>query len=166
MRVCAPPVALRTVLPGFRAVSDPPRIPAPPAALAALGAAGFAAERPSVRQWVADLADPESGGSRSAAGRPARRVRVRFASRACGRDVGWQLSYPPGARIGDHLPVALVLHGRGGNAGSAFAELWLDGYLADAVRGRRRRRSSWPRSTAATTRTGTAAAAARTRRRC
>jgi dienelactone hydrolase len=96
--------------------------------------AGFAAERPGVRQWFADLADPgpaapaprrSPGPSRSGS----------FASRACARDVGWQLSYPPGSRIGDRLPVALVLHGRGGNEGSAFTELWLDGYLADAVAG-------------------------------
>jgi len=104
------------------------------AGVAALGAAGFAAERPVVRQWFADLTDPDPaaptprrspGPSRSGS----------FASRACGRDVGWQLSYPPGTRIGDRLPVALVLHGRGGDAGSAVTELWLDGYLADAVAG-------------------------------
>jgi S-formylglutathione hydrolase FrmB len=100
--------------------------------VAVLGTAGFAAERPSVRQWFADLRDPDPaapaprrspGPSRSGS----------FASTACGRNVGWQLSYPPGARVGDHLPVALVLHGRGGNHGSAVTELWLDGYLADAV---------------------------------
>jgi dienelactone hydrolase len=100
--------------------------------VAALGAAGLVVERASVRQWFADLADPDPaapaprrspGPSRSGS----------FASRACARDVGWQLSYPPGARIGDQLPVALVLHGRGGNHGSAVSELWLDRYLADAV---------------------------------
>ena len=36
---------------------------------------------------------------------------------------------------GDALPVALVLHGRGGDARSAFDDLSLDGYLADAVQG-------------------------------
>lgn len=131
MLLCAPPVVLRTVLPSFRAVRTRRAFLAA-GGLAALGAAAFAAERPSVRQWVADLADPDPaapaprrspGPSRSGS----------FASRACARDVGWQLSYPPGARVGDHLPVALVLHGRGGNAGSASTELWLDGYLADAV---------------------------------
>jgi S-formylglutathione hydrolase FrmB len=102
--------------------------------VAALGATGLVVERPSVRQWFADLADPDPaapaprrspGPSRSGS----------FPSRACARDVGWQLSYPPGTRIGDRLPVALVLHGRGGDHRSAVTELRLDGYLADAVDG-------------------------------
>jgi dienelactone hydrolase len=100
--------------------------------VAGLGAAGLVAERPAVRQWFADLADPDPAApapSRS----PGPSRSGSFSSRACDRDVGWQLSYPPGARVGDRLPVALVLHGRGGNAGSATTELHLDGYLADAV---------------------------------
>ncbi len=56
-----------------------------------------------------------------------------FASAACGRDVSWRLALPPGAAAGEALPVALVLHGRGGSARSAFSGLALDGFLADAV---------------------------------
>jgi S-formylglutathione hydrolase FrmB len=83
---------------------------------------------------VADLTDPDA-----AAPPPSRDDGPlwtgSFASRACGRQVGWQLSYPPGSRPGDALPVALVLHGRGGDETSAFGELQLDGYLADVVAG-------------------------------
>jgi S-formylglutathione hydrolase FrmB len=43
------------------------------------------------------------------------------------------VAYPPGSRVGDALPVAVVLHGRGGDERSAFANLSLDGYLADVV---------------------------------
>ncbi len=46
----------------------------------------------------------------------------------------WALSYPPGATPGDPLPVAVVLHGKGGNHRSAFDELGLDRFLAAAVR--------------------------------
>lgn len=56
-----------------------------------------------------------------------------FTSRACGRDVSWQLALPPGHAAADGLPVALVLHGRGGDAAAAFAGLALGGYLADVV---------------------------------
>ena len=97
-----------------------------------IGAAGIAAEQPSVRQWVADLRDPDPAAPAPRRS-PGPSKSGSFASTACGRDVGWQLSYPPGAHVGDALPVALVLHGRGGNHGSAVTELWLDGYLADAV---------------------------------
>lgn len=97
-----------------------------------LGGAGFAAERPSVRQWFADLRDPDPPAPRPHRS-PGPSHSGSFGSRACGREVGWQLSYPPGSRVGDTLPVALVLHGRGGNSGSAVTELWVDGYLADAV---------------------------------
>jgi S-formylglutathione hydrolase FrmB len=52
-----------------------------------------------------------------------------------GHDAAWRISFPPGHREGDTLPVAVVLHGRGGDERSAFDDLALDGYLADAVRG-------------------------------
>ncbi|WP_211319369.1 alpha/beta hydrolase [Quadrisphaera granulorum] len=56
-----------------------------------------------------------------------------FASRACGREVAWQLALPPGASERTGLPVALVLHGRGGDVSAAFAQLHLDGFLAEVV---------------------------------
>jgi hypothetical protein len=103
--------------------------------LAAAGAAvlagggGLVIERDVVRRWVADLTDPDPAAPLPTRDAGALRTGS-FASRACGREVGWQLSYPPGSRPGDALPVALVLHGRGGDATSAFGELQLDGYLA------------------------------------
>lgn len=98
-----------------------------------LAAVGVGAETPGVRRWVAGLADPEPGAPDPAAA-PGPHESGVLSSRARGRDVHWRLAYPPGARPGSALPVALVLHGRGGTADSAFDELALDGYLADTVR--------------------------------
>lgn len=51
-----------------------------------------------------------------------------------GAATGWTIAYPPGAHPGDHLPVLVVLHGRGGNHGSAFdGGLYLHRYLADGI---------------------------------
>jgi S-formylglutathione hydrolase FrmB len=51
-----------------------------------------------------------------------------------GIDVGYTIAYPPGRRVGDRLPVMVVLHGRGGDHLSAFGEvLGLDRFLAVAV---------------------------------
>jgi enterochelin esterase-like enzyme len=55
-----------------------------------------------------------------------------FVSRYRRADTGWAIVYPPG-HVGDHLPVLVALHGRGGNHTSPYAQLHLDGYLADAV---------------------------------
>ena len=100
--------------------------------VAALAAAGIGAGQPSVRRFVLDLVAPEPAASapRAAAGPHTSGVRT---STARGREVNWRVAYPPGRRVGDALPVALVLHGRGGNEGSAFQELELDRYLADVV---------------------------------
>jgi S-formylglutathione hydrolase FrmB len=53
-----------------------------------------------------------------------------FASRARGRQVGYSLAYPPGHRIGDRLPVALVLHAFGENHTTALAGMSLGRALA------------------------------------
>ncbi|MFN2539688.1 MAG: alpha/beta hydrolase [Mycobacteriales bacterium] len=56
-------------------------------------------------------------------------VQGRFRSAAMGRTVGWALARPgPGT-----LPLMVVLHGRGGDHSTAFEDLHLDGYLAQAV---------------------------------
>jgi hypothetical protein len=100
--------------------------------VAAVAAAGIGAGQPSVRRFVLDLVDPEPAASvpRAAAGPHASGV---LTSAARGRDVNWRVAYPPGRRVGDALPVALVLHGRGGDERSAFDDLELDRYLADVV---------------------------------
>lgn len=64
---------------------------------------------------------------------PGPRVRDSFASERRGTDTGWSVSYPPGSDQGDHLPVLLTLHGRSGNHDTAFDDLGLDRFLADAV---------------------------------
>jgi S-formylglutathione hydrolase FrmB len=65
-----------------------------------------------------------------------------FASNYRRRQVRWMLALPPGASDGEPsasgqrvsgLPVALVLHGRGGDARSAFDHLGLHRYLAAHV---------------------------------
>lgn len=53
-------------------------------------------------------------------------------ARRGGVDTGWSLARPPGQHA--DLPVAVVLHGRGGNHRSAFTDLYLHRFLADAVR--------------------------------
>jgi S-formylglutathione hydrolase FrmB len=100
--------------------------------LAVLGAVGVGVEQPAVRRWAGDLLDPEPS-ARPPAAAPGPGAAGVLASRARGREVAWRISYPPGHDEGDDLPVALVLHGRGGDAASAFGDLSLDGYLADAV---------------------------------
>jgi len=97
---------------------------------AVLVAGGAAAEVPGVRRRVADLV---RGGPDRPSAAPGPAASGAFASRACGRDVAWRLVHPPGRTAGDTLRVALVLHGRGGDAGSAVEELWLDRYLAQVV---------------------------------
>ncbi|HEX2574931.1 MAG TPA: alpha/beta hydrolase-fold protein [Aquihabitans sp.] len=48
-----------------------------------------------------------------------------------GRDTRWIVSYPPGSSADADLPVVVVLHGKGGDADSAFDDLGLDRFLAD-----------------------------------
>ena len=57
----------------------------------------------------------------------------RFSSSARRRDVGWSLALPPGHSAAG-LPVALVLHGRGGDHSTGFAQLRLHEFLAAYVR--------------------------------
>lgn len=54
-------------------------------------------------------------------------------ARRGGVSTGWSVAYPPGSRGVRRLPVLVVLHGRGGDHRSAFADLHLDSYLAQAV---------------------------------
>ncbi|MFC6007987.1 esterase [Angustibacter luteus] len=56
-----------------------------------------------------------------------------YESRARGKRVTWALTLPDDRPVRG-LPVALVLHGRGGNAHSAENVLHADAYLADHVR--------------------------------
>jgi len=46
---------------------------------------------------------------------------------------GWAVSYPPGNRDGDALPVLVALHGRGADHRTCFDLLGLDRFLALAV---------------------------------
>ncbi len=64
---------------------------------------------------------------------PGPRVEGSFGSKQMASDIGWSVSYPPGAVEGDDLPVLLTLHGRSGDHGTAFADLGLDRFLAQAV---------------------------------
>ena len=102
--------------------------------VAVLGAVGVGVEQPAVRRWAGDLVDPEPSAPPPNAA-PGPGSSGILASRSRGREVAWRISYPPGSAEGDALPVALVLHGRGGDESSAFNGLSLDGYLADAVHG-------------------------------
>jgi hypothetical protein len=58
----------------------------------------------------------------------------RFASSARGRDLGWSLAVPPGHTAAAGLPVALILHGRGEDHSSGFAQLKLHQFLAAYAR--------------------------------
>jgi enterochelin esterase-like enzyme len=62
-----------------------------------------------------------------------------FYSRARARSVGYTIAYPPGHAIGDRLPLALVLHGFGGDHSSGYGGLPLAQALASNLRGRTRR---------------------------
>jgi S-formylglutathione hydrolase FrmB len=66
---------------------------------------------------------------------PGRVTSGSFVSRARGASVGWSIARPPGEPR--RLPVAVVLHGRGGDHSSAFSGtyLGLDRFLAAAVGG-------------------------------
>jgi hypothetical protein len=57
-----------------------------------------------------------------------------FASSARGRDVGWSVALPPGHGAAEGLPMALVLHGRGGDHSTGFTQLRLHEFLAAYVR--------------------------------
>ena len=67
---------------------------------------------------------------------PGRKISGSFVSQARGgRRTGWTIAWPPGARAGAALPIAVVLHGRGNDHESAFSSsyLGLDRFLAAAV---------------------------------
>lgn len=83
--------------------------------------------------WHELRPDPGPGPDASPTTSPGSLTSGTLASRACGREVAWQLALPPGTTEGASLPVALVLHGRGGDATDAFGKLHLDGFLAEVV---------------------------------
>ncbi len=56
-----------------------------------------------------------------------------FASAARGRTIGWSLALPPGHTAAG-LPLALILHGRGGDHSTGFAQLKLHEFLAAYTR--------------------------------
>ena len=86
----------------------------------------------SERYRLEDLLDPPH--RRMPAGPTGPRRAGTFRSRARGRSVRWEVAWPPGSRPGDHLRVALVLHGRGDDSRSAFGRQGLQHFLAAAVR--------------------------------
>ncbi len=107
------------------------------AGLVALGAAGAAAVEQGAlpgRSWTyrhLGLDGPDGTVPDVA---PGPTLSGRFASRARqGRECGWTIAWPPGARRA--LPVAVFLHGQGDDHASAFDRtyLGLDRFLAQAV---------------------------------
>lgn len=61
-------------------------------------------------------------------------VEGRFDSREMAGEVGWAVHYPAGTRPDDHLPVVVILHGRGGSHRSCFSGLHLDSVVDDLHR--------------------------------
>ncbi len=61
-----------------------------------------------------------------------------FFSQARRRRVGYTIAYPPGHRVGDRLPLGLVLHGFGGNHASGLGGMSLARALAALPAGRER----------------------------
>ncbi|HTL40065.1 MAG TPA: alpha/beta fold hydrolase [Pseudolysinimonas sp.] len=60
-------------------------------------------------------------------------VRGEFVSEARGgARCGWTISYPPGAAVGDALPVVVILHGYDGTNRTAFTKLGFDSFQANA----------------------------------
>jgi enterochelin esterase-like enzyme len=99
------------------------------AVLAALGV-GVGIEEPAIRRRIDVTLAPDPARPSASPGPASSGV---LASRAAGRDLAWRIARPPGTDPGARLPVALVLHGRGGTAASAFRDLWFDRYLAAVV---------------------------------
>jgi S-formylglutathione hydrolase FrmB len=99
------------------------------AVLAAVGI-GVGVEEPAIRRRIDAALAPDPARPSASAGPASAGV---LASRAVGPAATWRVARPPGAAPGARLPVALVLHGRGGTAASAFRDLWFDRYLAAVV---------------------------------
>jgi enterochelin esterase-like enzyme len=99
------------------------------AVLAAVGV-GVGVEEPAVRRRVAEAFAPAPPRPSTSPGPATSGV---LSSRAVGQDVSWRLALPPGTDSDARLPLALVLHGRGGDADRAFRDLWFDRYLAAVV---------------------------------
>jgi hypothetical protein len=92
---------------------------------------GVGVEEPAIRRRVAEAFAPAPSRPSTSPGPATSGV---LSSRAVGHDVSWRLALPPGTDSDARLPLALVLHGRGGDADSAFRDLWFDRYLAAVVR--------------------------------
>jgi hypothetical protein len=86
------------------------------------------------RTRLADLAGACDVDAAPPAGQVGAITSGQFASSARGRDVGWSLALPPGHTSTVGLPVALVLHGRGEDHSSGFAQLKLHQFLAAYTR--------------------------------
>jgi fermentation-respiration switch protein FrsA (DUF1100 family) len=67
---------------------------------------------------------------------PGSAVSGRFFSAARGRTVGWTISYPPGHRPGDHLPLVLALHGYQGTHAYPIGPVQPVRLLASTLNGR------------------------------
>lgn len=108
------------------------------AALGLLGAgAAFAVEERILpgRSKLHELLGLDGQPGRIPSTTPGPEVSGSFVSAArLGTTCGWTVSYPPGAKPGDALPVLVALHGYGGDHRSAFGTgLGLDRFLAQAV---------------------------------
>jgi enterochelin esterase-like enzyme len=99
--------------------------------------AGLAAHELPLRSWWdrATGACGEPGPVPPSSASP--RTSGTFRSRAIGAEVGYALSVPPGHRIGEPLPVAIMLPGRGGTAADCLVSTRLPDFVADAVAARR-----------------------------
>lgn len=63
---------------------------------------------------------------------PGKRAEGELTSEFVDQDPHFVISYPPGARVGDDLPVVVALHGAGRTAEAWFDELGIDEFLADS----------------------------------
>jgi S-formylglutathione hydrolase FrmB len=61
-----------------------------------------------------------------------------FSSAVLGLEVGYAIAVPPGHRVGDALPVAFMLPGRGGTASATMANTRFADFVAEAVAGGQR----------------------------
>jgi len=102
-------------------------------ALAAIAGAGWLVEEDVLpgRSRAYELLGLNGDGAPMPDVAPGRRVDGAFVSQARGGvEVGWSVSYPPGARPGAGMPVVLMLHGANGDHTTAFTSLGADRFQA------------------------------------
>jgi S-formylglutathione hydrolase FrmB len=104
-------------------------------AVAAVGVGVGVASDPAARHWVREQIDPiDEPDVPVPATASGPLVSGTFTSSVRGgTEVGWSVAYPPAAATDASLPLALYLHGRGGDHGSAFGGLGLQHFLAKVV---------------------------------